>query len=546
MKALRARKGTGSRTRGGFALFALLLLCDCRSGTAGERTDGGSTDADADSDSDSDSDSETVAPSVVQCDDLVQEEPGTLPERVIFRGSKQSFNLFWYVVLREGAIWVKPNHEQGRPPGDWSLLGQSGKPEGGGLGNFGVPGSVTEISTDGVHLTALSDAEHYYRGTDMTTDILSGVIWTDAWGGLLADGPGLSAEFTTRCGWDVADSHPFGVDHYEDANGTQHSVGAGVAHLYRLSEGGYDIHFNDWWLPEDWSRQVCGPERGTFRAVNISASASTVFLVGEQGRLYTRLYDFDTGGENRLLTYSYIIEGAAGTTRKLPAEDWRQQPDPAGRITPRITIFQDGQGNAARVLRVEGTRDGVGGYFEKRIYDQDWVFHETGEAIQGPFLDEGGASDPREPADFPLAGTISNNSVELELELPDLNMVCSPAQVRLLWQGTVVTVGGQDLLLEFHHVGTWVNVTRPVAYWEQGIAAEVQAALILSDGLGDIDDAGARAAATALFGDRKVVNFLGTISPEGADLSEIMWNEPFRVPAEEKALLNPIEMHLEP
>ncbi|MCK9458976.1 MAG: hypothetical protein M0R80_04995 [Proteobacteria bacterium] len=528
--------------------LALVTLCGCQGDPAGtgEQPDGGTGSSDADTDTDTDSDSSTDEPPVVGCGDLIQEEPGELPDRVIFREKKRSFNLRWYVVLRDGAIWVKPNDEQGQPPGDWILTSGGGKPEGGDLDNFGVPVAVEEITCDGVHLTALSDAEHFYRGTDMTTDISSDIIWTDAWGGLLGNGPGLSAEFSTRCGWSVADSHPFGVDHYEDTNGTQHGVGAGVAHLYRLSEDGYDIHFNDWWLPEDWSRQICGPERGTFRAVNISASASTMFLVGEQGRLYTRLYDFDTGGENSLLTYSYVIEGASGTTRKLPAESWRPQPDPPGRITPRITIFQDGQGNAARVLRVEGTMGEIDGYFEKRIYDENWIFHETGNVIQGPFLDEGGVSNPREPADFPLAGTLSVSGTELGLELLDLNMVCSPARARLFWQGEIVTVGGEELLLEFHHVNTMVDTTRPVAFWKQSIAAEVQAALILPSALEEIDDDDARAAVEGFFGDREVVNFLGTISPEGADLSEIMWNQPFRVPAEEKAMLNPVVMHLAP
>lgn len=184
-----------------------------------------------------------------------------------------------------------------------------------------------------------------------------------------------------------------------------------------------------------------------------SASASTVFVVGEQGKLYTRLYDFDTGGENRLLTYSYIIEGPSGTTRKLPAEGWRAQPDPPGRITPRITIFQDGQGNAARVLRVEGTVDDVGGYFEKHIYDDEWVFHQTDDIVQGPFLDSVGASPSRSPDDMPeMAGTLTRVGQELGVELLDLNMICSPARARLLWGGAPSPPGGRSC--------SWSSTTR--------------------------------------------------------------------------------------
>lgn len=74
----------------------------------------------------------------------------------------------------------------------------------------------------------------------------------------------------------------------------------------------------------------------------------------------------------------------------------------------------------------------------------------------------------------------------------------------------------------------------------------MQAALILPAALDEIDDEAAREAVAGFFGDRRVVNFLGTISPDGVALSEIMWNQPFRVPAEEKALLNPVEMSLAP
>lgn len=462
-----------------------------------------------------------------------------LPERVTLRSSQQSFNLGWQAALLDGVIWVKPADGGD----DWKLLGSAGLPEGSRLDNWGAPSEIVEISVDGVHLHALSSDGHYYRGSDMTTDIHGYFEWTDAWGGLTASGPGLSQEFSTPCGWDVADSHPFGVDHYEDANGSEHSVGAGVAHQYRLSEDGRDIHFNDWFLPEDWSRQICGPERGTFQALDVSASASTMFLVGAGGELYTRLYDFDTGGENPLYTYSYIVGADGSTTRRLPDEGWRRHTDISeGRVLPRVSIHQDGQGNAARVLRVQGELDGAGGYFEKPIDGEAWSFVATGEAVVGPFLDEAAPAEAVEPAAWPMSGTLSYESNQLNVEIPDLHMVCSPAQVSLLWEGEPVTVGGEPLQLAFHHVRTWVEDTRPVAFWEQGTPIEVQAALLVPSTLGSIDDADVRAAVEAVLRDKEVVNFLGIVAPEGVSLSEIMWTEPFRVPAEEKEFWAPIEL----
>jgi len=461
-----------------------------------------------------------------------------LPERVHLRTSQQSFNVDWQAALLDGAIWVKPADGSD----GWALLG-SGLPDGSRLDNWGAPDAIVELSVDGVHLHALSDAGRYYRGSDMTTDIHGSFEWTDGWGGLTADGDGLSQTFSTRCGWDVADSHPFGVDHYEDANGSEHSVGAGVAHQYRLSEDGRDIHFNDWFLPNDWSRQICGPERGAFQALDISASASTMFVIGAGSELYTRLYDFDTGGENPLYTYSYIVGADGSTTRRLPDEGWRRHADiDDGRIVPQVSIHQAGQGNAARVLRVQGEQAGVGGYFEKRIDAADWSFVETGDALTGPFLDEAEVVEPLDAEAWPMSGTLAYESHSLEIELVDLHWVCSPAQARLLWEGEPVTVAGEPLVLDFHHVRTWVDETRPIGFWEQGTPIEVQAALLVPDNLGSIDDAGARTAVEDLLRDKTVVNFLGTVAPEGITLSEIMWTEPFRVPAEEKEFWAPIEL----
>ncbi len=507
----------------------------------GESASPGDSAAPGDSQGSEDSDPPELF--ALDCASLGDPPLEALPDGVPLRTSQQSFNQDWYVALLDGAIWVKSNEEVTGEEGEWSLLGETGRPEGDQLGNFGAPGAVAEISVDGVHLTALSDEGHFYRGSDMTGDVLSGFQWTDAWGGLMADGAGLSQEFSTRCGWDVADSHPLGVAYYEDSNGSQHSVGLGVAHVYRLGEQGRRIYFNDWWLPEDWSRQICGPERGSFAALDISVSASTMFLVGHQGQLYTRLYDFDTGGENPLYTYSYIVGADGSTTRRLPAEDWLRQPDiEQGRIVPRVTIYQDGQGNAARVLRVEGSLDGAGGYFEKRIYDQSWDFVQTGALVEGPFLDEAAAAEGADPEDFALQGTLCLESDQLELEIPDFNIVCSPAQVQLRWEGEPVQVGGQPLLLELHHVHTWVEETRATDFWDKGVPAEVQAALLIPEEIASIDDEAARQAVQALLADKQVINFLGQVSTSGIELSEIMWTEPFRVPAEEKAFWSAFEL----
>lgn len=469
-------------------------------------------------------------------------DEGDLPERVLFRTKRMSFNKQWYVALHDGKIHVKPNTEQGRPNEPWRLLG-TGLPAGGSLTHFPVPTEITELSADGTWLHALSSAGVFYRGTDFTQDLGVFWSWSDSWGHPAATGPGMVAEFPTTHGWSVSDSQPPGVHHYEDPLGTVHSVGNGVAHLYRLGADGHTLHFNDWWLPNDWSRQICLPERGTFFAENLSTSGSTNFIIGAQGAMYTRLYDFDTAGENDTLEYSFAITSATGNVRALPAEDWRRQPDITdGLITSKITIFQTGQGNASRMLRVEGVRQGRGGFYFKRINDPAWSFEETGRRVCGPFLNAPGrpAAAPIAPADRALHGTLSGMrsgaTVSVELRLANFNITCSPTTAQLAVGGNVVTVGGVPLTLTFHHVHSLTLTTRPTNYWQMGADAVLRAALMLPSTLGQIDDPVARQKVQALFGARKVVNFKGTANLQRVNLVEMTWLDPLVgvVPGNEK------------
>ncbi|MDP1827871.1 MAG: hypothetical protein Q8L48_31645 [Archangium sp.] len=462
---------------------------------------------------------------------------------MIFRTKTSSFNKRWFVALKRGQIYVKPNTDTGEAPGPWKLLGTTGVPSGPGLTHFDPPVEISEISADGTWLHALSPAGVFYRGTDFTQDVHSNFSWSDAWGHPAATGTGMIAEFPTTHGWSVSDSQGPGVHHYEDRLGTVHSVGLGVAHLYRLGADGRSLFFNDWWLPNDWSRQICLPDRGTFVAENLSTSASTNFIIGTQGRMYTRLYDFDTAGENDTLEYSFAITSAVGNVRALPAEDWRLQPEITdGLITGKITLFQDGQGNAARVLRVEGVRQGRTGFYFKHINDTAWSFEETGHRVCGPFLNAAGrtAPPPEAPADVGLKGSLSvnrwNGRSSVEVRLRNFNIFCSPAEAQLVVDGNIVTVGGQPLVLPFHHVHSMSLVKRPTDYWDHGAAAVIRAAMLVPATLTQIDDPVARQKVMALLEDRKVINFKGTATKTQLNLAEMTWLDPLVgvVPGNEK------------
>ncbi|MBU0551792.1 hypothetical protein KKF91_05895 [Myxococcota bacterium] len=463
--------------------------------------------------------------------------PADLPQRVLFRDATETFNQQHWAALRGGRIWVRANADT-RPdaPGGWHLLGETGLPEGDGLERGPRPKRIVAISGDGVHLMALSEAGRLYRGVNFTQagHVEGWFEWTDRWGWPAAQGPGLVEGWPLRA-WAVSDAHPFGVAHYEDINGVRHSVGLGVAHIYRLSPDGRRIHFNDWWLPADWSRQVCGPQRGRLEAINLSASASTIMLIDARGDIYTRLYDFDTAGENDLLTYSYITQGPSGTTRALPPEPWRRQPPIEGQITARITIFQDGEGAAARALRVEGRRGEAVGFFYKRIDAPTWRFEATGAPLSGPLLDPQAPSRLAPSEDRCWRGALRRGAVEIPILIRDLHPYCSPAQVEL-------DLGaGAPLRLTLHHAHALSKVIRPVDGWARGEALQIRAALVLPPDLKRLPKR-----VRGVLGARGVINFQGTLSQARARLSEIMWTTPFLVPAREKAFMNGAALTLRP
>jgi len=134
----------------------------------------------------------------------------------------------------------------------------------------------------------------------------------------------------------------------------------------------------------------------------MSASASTLFVIGKSGRMFTRLADFDTMGCDPVFVYSFEPSSKPGVIR-LPGEDWREQPRLAGRITSAITILQNGRGNAGRELRVEGVdSEGNGGYYSKPIYGTQWKFVKTGAPVKGPFLEGPDELGPSLDIDYPV------------------------------------------------------------------------------------------------------------------------------------------------
>ena len=357
-----------------------------------------------------------------------------LPERVTLKTPTETFTATHEIVVHDGHLWWRRHGER------WTLLPPDGLPAPRGrlealkeelpvaVKLFRRPERVEQLSADGDNLIAIgNDGTLYYAK-------LSTLDWVDEWGPT-----GLAAPLSVK-GLDA-----FAMSHrkiaYEDLDGNPHPVSAGVTTLYGMRNGGSTLSYADPWLPPNWERTICLPERGRFIASAMSASASTVFVMDASGRSFTRLIDFDIHGDNPALPYSYAREKRTGPKsgiRTLPGPEWISQPPIQGKHTTRITIAQTGPTNGDRELRVEGD----GGLWTKRINDSEWKFTSTGAPVSRPFV----LNQP--PPHNPSRDTVlraKNPWPGTQISLEDWNPGCDPAVLRIEAGAEVLT-----LALPFH------------------------------------------------------------------------------------------------
>jgi len=312
---------------------------------------------------------------------------GDFPDAVHIKTRTQTFNTYHYYILHDNRIFYK-NIDKEKEPKDWDLFKGTGLPHSPKPG-FAKTNAIVEISADADELMALSAEGNIYSYCHDNTLALRSKAWIDRQGWPIAEQFYFDRRTAANRSWALGkrNSH---VLYYEDIFGNQHHNGTmEIATIYVLLEGGQEICYGDPGLPSDFSRNFIGPERGAFKSLSLSASASTMFVINEEGEMYTRLVDFDTiGCDPMFFKYTYIpyTSDLPGTSYfsnlnewGLPAEGWRLQPQIplAGKaaITSYITILQNGQGNGARELRVAGLNEaGEAGYWSKHIFDNDWEF----------------------------------------------------------------------------------------------------------------------------------------------------------------------------
>lgn len=359
-----------------------------------------------------------------------------LPERVTHKTLTQSFTASHEIVVHEGKLWWrKPGETWALIPPDGLPIATPSKKFGAARSPFTRPSRIESISADGDNLVALGpDGLVYYTK-------LAKLEWVDRWGPIGAQGR-LSASGLDA----LAMSHRFIA--YEDLDGNSHPVSAGVTTLFALKDQGHTLGYADPWLPPNFDREVCLPERGRFVAARLAASASTVAVMDVTGRLFTRLVDFDIAGENPLLTYTYARERRKGRDaeeiRTLPGPDWVEQPRIPGRHALELDLFQTGPHNGDRQLRVLGE----GGVWSKRIDAAEWTF-EAGEGAAKDATWATSGEPPRGPArDANWSGVDPWLGATVTLE--DFHSRCAPTRLQ-------VTAGDEHVTLElpFHHVLLW-------------------------------------------------------------------------------------------
>ncbi|WP_328296469.1 hypothetical protein OG389_00740 [Streptomyces sp. NBC_00435] len=356
----------------------------------------------------------------------------SLPSQIHLRGTTATFNRRWSFALSAGRIHVKEASESG----DWHVMSL---PE-------CLAGHVTGISVDDDELVALDE-----DGAVYTMDHALNAPWTWNWtrrfGSPLWLGGGTTVPSgATRWSWSVLS--PGEDDVWRDTAGNNHPAGAAkVSHLFALSEDGSRITYLDPWLPADHSYEMATPLRGRFQARALSASASTSFVINRYGDMYTRLYDFDISGADRVF-FRYSYEDQRGATIpkiQLPAPDWTHQPEIPGQVTDRISIHKTGAGSDARELRVEGSDQGRTGYWGKALTASRWTFTPTGDPLEGHGLENTPADRSTDtlapPSPYDFTGTLGQ--VEAHIAEFDVAVAATPLTLQ---------AGDQKLRVTLHTV----------------------------------------------------------------------------------------------
>ncbi len=361
--------------------------------------------------------------------------PRGLPRHVYLRGTRTTYNRLYEFTLARGELFARRRGGGER----WRRVPLPGC----------LDGRLRAISADDDEMIGLDRDRNVYT-MDNALKRPPSWNWSKRWGPPTWSGDGFALPPTRAWSWTVISPAEDGT--WTDPAGNRYPVGEyKVSHIWGLRGGGRRLTFWDPWLPRDNSYEMCGPHRGRFRAVDLAASGSHVFVIGPRGDMFTRLYDFDISGHDPIFfPYSYEDQRGHGdgSPIQLPAEPWTRQPKIRGRITSAISISKRGRDAVHATLRVEGRRNGHSGYWQRDVAAprrRGWSFHRTGTRLSGePLRNPHGDSSRRglgPSADMRYVMVDGGTRAVID----DFNTYCSPAHIE-------IHQGGGVSHITLHHV----------------------------------------------------------------------------------------------
>lgn len=393
---------------------------------------------------------------------------GFLPDKIYIKTLTQTFCKGFEFCLVDGRIYSKTQEDD-----NWELFLGKGLPFS-KTKKFQSPKRIVEIAADDDCLFAFDNDGKMYHCYLRKTTAETPMIWTNVFG--WPDKVQLEQNdlVKNKRSWGMAVRRQE-ILWYEDIFENQHHYGTmGLETLYFLSESGQEIHFTDSGLPSDFSHSILLPERGSFIAKNISTSGSTIFLINEQGEMFTRLLDFDTVGSDPMFfkyTYNNEKQKYLGsdfrsnfTSWGLPNEPWKKHPKiqltGKAKITSAITIFQNGKGNFAREMRVAGiSSDGKIGFYKKQLNDKSWAFVEAPLILdESLFLDTNSNTNLSygKKTEFSYSGKLIIDGKEikdLQLNIPNFVMSEGFCNLEFMYKN-------EKTVLTLHPVEMWTYLVR--------------------------------------------------------------------------------------
>lgn len=309
---------------------------------------------------------------------------GDFPDAIYIKTQTQTFSFDYEYLIKDGHIYYK---KRGTDKSSWELMLGTGLPFSKN-NKFPSARRVVEIAADADVLYAFSSKGQLYRCYTKQITSYAPFEWVDYFGWPIKLPLYQNESVKNKKAWAVGSSR-LDVEYYEDIYGNQHNYGPlGVETIPFLSEDGQTIYYSDPACPSDFSHTFRVPDNVVLE--NISESASTFFAITKDGKMFTRLVDFNTVGSDPMLyEYSYeeIHSEISGSDKKsnttiwaLPNEPWKIEADlPEGaRATTYVTIIQTGKGNSSRELRVAAVSpQGQTGFYYKNIDDDSWNFMEA-------------------------------------------------------------------------------------------------------------------------------------------------------------------------